>query len=272
MRAMESERPAGDRVCHDPLARRFVKPFFYFLAKAFAGYGERKSPGTQAFLVARCRYIDDYLAVALNRGLEQLVVLGAGLDSRAYRFEGLKGGGVAVFEVDHPASQADKTARLRKVFGQLPGHVTFVPIDFNDEGLDKLHRFGYDRGKKTLFIWEGVTYYLTPEAVDGTLEFVRGTSGEGSSIIFDYVYASALTAARKRADIARMQRYSRFTGERLTFGIREGHLGEFLRRRGYDQVENVTADALRRLYFTGVNRDRPVAPVYAIAHASPDHT
>jgi len=214
IRAVESSKSPGQRICYDPLARRLVNPFFYFLAKAFAGYGERKAPGTAGFLVARARYIDDYLEAGLDSGINQLVILGAGLDSRAYRFERLRGR-VAVFEVDHPATQRGKRQRLRKVFGELPNQVTFVPVDFNEEGLDKLFGFGYDRRQKTLFIWEGVTYYLMAEAVDSTLEFVSKNSGQGSSIVFDYVYTSALTAASKRGDIARMQRYSRFTGERL---------------------------------------------------------
>jgi methyltransferase (TIGR00027 family) len=149
--------------------------------------------------------MDDYLGACLRAGIEQLVILGAGLDSRAYRIEGLKGQ-VRVFEVDHPATQAAKLAKLTKLFGALPAHVTYVPIDFDAETLEKLFDFGYSRQHKTLFIWEGVVHYLTAEAVDQTLSFVSKHSGAGSSIIFDYVYTSALTAAHKREEIVRMQR------------------------------------------------------------------
>jgi O-methyltransferase involved in polyketide biosynthesis len=97
---------------------------------------------------------------------------------------------------------------------------------------------------------------------------VTGNAGNGSSIVFDYVYASALTASRKRGEIARMQRYGRFTGEQLTFGIEEGKVEEFLSRRGLTQIENVTGEDLRRAYFTGANRNRPIAPIYAIVHAT----
>jgi len=240
---------------------------FYILVKLFAGYGEWRAPGIMEFIVARARYIDDYLQTCLKNGIDQLVILGAGLDSRAYRFEQLREH-VKVFEVDHPATQQEKCRKLAKIFGELPKHVTFVPIDFNEETLEKLYSFGYERQRKTLFIWEGVTYYLVAEAVDSSLRFVVKNSGQGSSIIFDYVYASALTAAQKRGEITRMQRYGRFTGEPLTFGIEEGKVGGFLGQRGYIQIENATSEDLKRAYFTGINRDRPIAPIYAIVHAT----
>ena len=267
IRAVESSKPLEQRICYDPLARRLVSPVFYLLAKLFAGYGEWRAPGTTGFLVARARCIDDCLQACLDSGIDQLVILGAGLDSRAYRFEQLRDH-VKVFEVDHPATQQAKRRRLRKVFGELPGHVAFVPIDFNADGLERLFDFGYDKQCKTLFIWEGVTYYLTVEAVDRTLDFVGSNSRNGSSIIFDYVYASALTAAHKRGEIARMQRYKRFTGEGLVWGIEEGKVDEFLSQRGYTQIKNMTSEDLKRAYFTGANRNRPVAPIYAIVHAT----
>jgi methyltransferase (TIGR00027 family) len=266
-RALESRKPAGERICYDPLARRLISPAFYLLGRLFANYGERKGPGVIGFLVARCRYIDDYLQACLEAGLEQLVILGAGLDSRAYRFEQLKGR-VKVFEVDHPATQQVKLGKLEKIFGRLPEHVTYVPVDFDKETLHKLFDFGYSRQEKTLFIWEGVVYYLTAEAVDQTLEFVLKDSGAGSSIIFDYLYTSALTAAHKRGEIVRMQRAKRYTGEGLVFGIEEGQVEEFLRVRGYTQIQNVTSKDLKRIYFTGVNQARTIAPIYAIVHAT----
>jgi len=267
IRAVESSKKPEQRICYDPLARLLVNPVFYTLAKLFAGYGEWRAPGTSGFIVARTRSIDDYLQTCLDNGISQLVILGAGLDSRAYRFEQLRERG-KVFEVDHPATQQEKRKILSRIFKEWPKHVIFVPIDFNEESLEKLHSFGYDRQRKTLFIWEGVTYYLTADAVNRTLEFIIRESSEGSTIIFDYVYTSALMAAHKRGEIARMQRYGRFTGEPLTFGIEEGKVSEFLGERGYIGIENVTGEDLKRRYFTGINQNRPIAPIYAIAHAT----
>lgn len=266
-RALEASKPVSDRVCDDPFARQFISPLFYLLCKLFAGYVERVGPGVLGFLVARCRYVDDYLQACLKAGIQQLVILGAGLDSRAYRFEALKER-VKVFEVDHPATQQVKRDKLKRLFGELPSYVTFVPIDFDEETLQKLFEFDYSDQPKTLFIWEGVVCYLQASAVDQTLEFVRKNSSAGSSIIFDYVYTSALIASRKRGEIARVQRAARYTGERLVFGIEEGAVEEFLQKRGYCEIVNVTSRDLERAYFIGANQGRTVAPIYAIVHAT----
>ncbi len=266
VRAFESSKPAGERICDDPLARRLISPAFYLLGKLFIGYGESRAPGVVGFLAVRCRYIDDYLVQCIQAGIEQVVIMGAGLDSRAYRTPGLAGR-VRVFEVDQPATQQVKVDKLKKVLGSIPQHVTFVPIDFNEESLDKLFAHGYRRDARTLFIWEGVVYYLTAEAVDKTLAFIAGNSGPGSSIIFDYVYASALVAA-ERGEIKRMRRARRWTGEGLTFGIEEGQVEAFLEARGFVDIHNATTDDLKRAYFTGPNQARSVAPIYAIVHAT----
>ncbi|MCX6030040.1 MAG: SAM-dependent methyltransferase [Chloroflexi bacterium] len=136
VRALESEKPAGERVCYDPYARRFVSAGLYTMVKFFAalGYADWKGPGVWEFLAVRERYIDDFLETCLSEGLEQLVILGAGYDARAYRFEELKRE-VKVFEVDHPATQAAKLRKLAAIFGARPAHVTYVPIDFNRETL-----------------------------------------------------------------------------------------------------------------------------------------
>src|SRR3990172_7076105 len=118
MRGIESEKPADRRICYDAYARQFVHPFLYKFVRFFdrIGYSEIKGPGVMGFLTVRERHIDEYLKACLADGLEQLVILGAGYDARAYRFEELKRG-VKVFEVDHPASQATKLEKLKQIFG-----------------------------------------------------------------------------------------------------------------------------------------------------------
>lgn len=266
IRAFETSKPPDVRICNDPYARQFINPFFYLLGRLFASYSERVAPGVIGFLVARCRHIDDYLQACLDADIRQVVILGAGLDSRAYRFALLQYQG-KVYEVDQPATQQAKKTTVKKVLGELPSHVAYVPVDFNHETLQKLYDFGYNRQLRTLFIWEGVTHYLQPAAVDQTLAFVRANSAPDSTIIFDYVYSSALVAQKKRGEITRMHRSARFTGEELVFGIEEGEVGAFLSERGYDRVVNVTSQELEKQYFTGANAGRKVAPIYAIVHA-----
>jgi methyltransferase (TIGR00027 family) len=123
---------------------------------------------------------------ALEDGTEQIVNLGAGLDSRAYRLTGSWGNG-RVFEIDFPSTQEYKKRKVASVFGAPPRNLTYVPIDFTRQSLEHvLPSHGYRAGAKTLFIWEGVTLYLPKDAVQSTLAFVARTAGPGSSIIFDY--------------------------------------------------------------------------------------
>lgn len=264
LRAYETSKPPGERICNDPLARQLMSPFYYWIGRVFAPAAERQDPGVMGFIAARCRHIDDYLLARLADGVPQVVILGAGLDSRAYRLPQMRG--VRVFEVDQEATQESKKRKLQRILGALPPHVSFVPVDFDVETLDNLFTFGYDPQVKTLFIWEGVVHYLTADAVDQTLAWVLKSSGAGSSIIFDYLYAEQLSGDQQRAEVRRVRRSGRRSGEVPVFGIPEGQAVEFLRSRGYADVVNVTADDLKKLYFTGVNASRAVAAVYAIVH------
>ena len=269
VRAIESEKPAGERICHDPYARRFVSAGLFYFVKFFAvlGYADWRGPGVWEFLVARERHIDDYLQTCLDEGLDQLVILGAGYDARAYRFERLKAG-TKVFEVDHPATQAVKLKRVTAIFGAPPAHVTYVPIDFDRESLaGGLFASGYDEQRRTLFIWQGVTPYLSPAAVDDTLAFVARHSGPGSRIIFDYMDATLLSGPPRRGEIRNMRRYRRLSGEGLVFGIPIGSIQVFLEARGFTQVQNADHVALEKAYFSAGGRSRRVADGYAIVSA-----
>jgi len=269
IRALESAKPADERVCYDPLARRFVPGWFYWFGRFFTaiGYAEMRGPGVQGFLAARDRYIDDCLQDAIDGDLQQLVILGAGYDSRAYRFDRLKTG-VRVFEVDHPATQADKCKRLEKIFGRVPDHVTYVDIDFNQQSLEeRLLINGYNPALKTLFIWQGVTYYLTPEAVDGTLGFIARASGPVSQVIFDFIDQSVLDGIVRHGEVSGMRRYRGLTGEGLTFGIPDATIGAFLEARGFSVVKNMQSADLHHIYFTGKRQARKVVSGYNIVLA-----
>ena len=262
---VESERPGEERICYDPYARRFVPAWMYRAFGFFIkiGYSEWRGPGVNGYLVVRDRYIDDVLQNFLNEGMQQLVILGAGYDSRAYRFD--LAGQVKTFEVDHPATQSDKLAKLQAIFGRAPEHVIYVPIDFNTQTLGgRLLEHGYTPNLKTLFIWQGVTMYLSGEAVDATLAFVVRRSGAGSAIVFDYVYRSTLEGIHKHSEIGGMRRYRFITGEGLTFGIPEGTITAFLRERGFQQAKDVNAEDLKAAYCCGKNGGREVAGGYGI--------
>lgn len=128
-RGIESEKPEDERICFDPYARSFVSPALYNFVKLFdtLGWSEKKGPGVMGFLTVRERHIDEYLKLQIEAGIQQLVILGAGFDARAYRFEDIMNG-IKVFEVDHPASQKDKLQKLNKIFGKIPAMLLMYPL------------------------------------------------------------------------------------------------------------------------------------------------
>ena len=256
VRAIEASRPEGKRICYDPLARSMINGIKFALSKLTidSGLYGRFFPGALEFITARERYIDDFLNACLKEGLDQVVILIAGFDTRAYRTPVI--GKTRVFEVDFPATQALKLKRLKKVIAPLPDNVNFVSIDFNNQTLDeRLPASGYDEQGKTLFIWQGVTPYLAEEAVDSTLEFIAHHSGPGSAVIFDYFTHEALHGL----EMKKLRPIMRVIGEKIIFGIDEGRIEQFMTQRGFRDVHNADAEELKRLYFTGQNAGRMVS-------------
>ena len=176
----------------DPTARAFLTDRSkQSLAKveyaARAGIRSRRAEAARRLgdmIALRTAVIDAAVREAIAGGARQLVILGAGYDGRAWRLDDLKG--VKVFEVDHPATQADKRARVRELKPAI-GDVTFVPIDFERERLSEtLQRAGHDRSAPTCWIWEGVVMYLTREAMLATLGDIAKSSARGSTLIVNY--------------------------------------------------------------------------------------
>ncbi len=266
-RATEALKPESERICYDPYAHAFVSGFLLALSRPLklTELYERMAPGSTSFIFVRERYIDDFLKASLGEGLEQVVILGAGFDTRAYRIAGIEK--TRVFEIDHPATQEVKLKGLKKIFNPLPEHVTLIPVDFNIQTLDeRLPSSGYNERAKTLFIWQGVTYFLTKEGVDSTLAFIADHSGPGSAVIFDYFYNEVL-GDTSRKDIQGMRRSAKMAGEEYMFGIDKGHVEEFLTQRSFQEVQNKTLDELKQIYFTGSNARRVVPDGLAIVSA-----
>jgi methyltransferase (TIGR00027 family) len=268
LRSIESERPEGERICYDPYARAMEnKGIGSYISKLIvqSGLYDRLSPGAMSFVVGRERYVDDYLIAGLRDGPDQVVLLGAGFDTRAYRIPGMEK--TRVFEIDQPATQELKRSRLKKVIDPLPSHVTFIPVDFDTQSLgEQLLVHGYNESGKTIFIWQGVTYFLTQQGVDGTLEFIANHSGPDSSVIFDYFYNETLRNTT-RIDLKMMRRAACMTGEEYLFGIDEGQVQAFLAQRGFDYARSVTIEDLKPIYFTGPNASRTMPSGLAIASA-----
>jgi methyltransferase (TIGR00027 family) len=273
-RAHETQKPEDERICCDPYAFRFMDPAILQYAAAYPKEAQEKYdemeklfPGLGNSIRARVRYFDDFVEKFCGDGLEQLVVLGAGYDTRAYRLKGLNES-VRVFEVDHPDTQAFKAEKIREIFGRLPDHVVYVPIDFESEDLgDRLLANGYSPAKKTLFLLEGLIMYLPPEAVDETLAFIRNHSGPGSEALFDYYPLSAVDGTDTRPIAANIRYFTRQQGEPLKSGIPDGEVEAFLAARGFSNVRNVTGKDYRRMYFHGKNASRQVCDLLSFVSA-----
>ncbi len=195
-RLIEQYQPEEIRLFDDPVVKDLVGAPLRILFQ-FAGMRsftvnqtDAITPGIYGVQVCRARYLDDAVQDALSKGTGQLVILGAGLDTRPYRLPGIER--ARVYEVDLPAVQADKKKKIAQHFGGLPGHVTYIPIDFDTQSLESvLAGTSFNRSIPTVFIWEGVTQYISEEAVRRTLAYV-GTCAPGSSIVFTYVLKSII--------------------------------------------------------------------------------
>ena len=272
-RAAEWIYPKKERIIYDPFAYRFLGLKLKLIARSriltriALWYADRIIPNAQNSVVVRHRYMDEYLEDCINAGIEQLVILGAGYDSRAYRFDRLSGK-VRVFEVDHPDTLAAKVKKVKKVFGALPDHVVYVPIDFNSEKLSEgLFESGYNKNMRTLFIWEGVTVYLTNSGVDETLSFVSNNSGDGSSIIFDYAYRSSLDGTLYPEEARKWRAAFEQRSEAPRFGLEENEIENYLVARGFSHVKSVSMESLENVYFRSKGIGRKVTRLGGIVHA-----
>jgi len=225
----------------------------------------RVSPGMYEFMIARTLFFDETLREALSTGIPQVVFLGAGYDTRSWRFrEDL--GRVRLLELDMEPTQRRKRDVLARAGIPVPGGLTFVAIDFRTDPIGEvLRRAGFDREQAALFIWEGVTYYLPAEAVAVTLAAVRAVSAAGSSICFDYSSRSPARLAdgkvRKLGETMR----SHYPGEPTSFSLQDGEIGPFLESRGYRIVRHLTAEEMETRYLPSAGC---VPAIFCFVHAA----
>jgi methyltransferase (TIGR00027 family) len=208
----------------------------------------RKMAGTHEYFLARTRHLDDIVERALREEVPQIVFLGAGYDSRPYRFAELIKGS-RIFELDVEPTQRRKLLLLERAGVSVPAQLVYVTIDFEQEAIeDGLVRAGFERDRKTVFLWEGVTYYLTPEAVDQTLRAVRSLAAPGSALCFDYmVQAPDLSSRYGVREVLDAWRTA-YSGELVRFGIDEGTIGQFLATRGFRLIERLDPAEMEKRY------------------------
>ena len=235
------------RVFEDPLAI----PILGEEPAARLRYGDHETGGSRhirAFMAARSRYAEDELTAAIARGATQYVVLGAGLDTYAYRNAHSR---LRVFEVDHPATQSWKRRQLESAGIAIPSSLTFVPTDFEDQSLGSvLESSGFQNGEISFFSWLGVTPYLTAEAAMATLAFI-GSLPAGSGVVFDYaVERSSLDSVEQLAMDALASRVAR-AGEPFRLFLDPRALNRMLRAAGFHEIEDLGPSDIDERYFAG---------------------
>lgn len=270
--AIEHNEPPERRLVDDDLAasflpltlRAFVQTTRIARLREFAiSASERNGPGLWAGISCRKRLIDERLTDPLNE-VDTVVVLGAGLDTRAYRIA--RHSDMPVFEVDQQVNIDRKAKVVTRALGAVPGSVHLVAIDFErDELLPTLTAHGYRPDDRTFFIWEGVTQYLTPDAVHATFDQLRDAA-PGSKLIFtcvrqDFIDGTNLYGAQKI--------YRRFRERRQIWqtGFDPETLHETLAQYGWRLTEQIGPSYYRDTYIAPTGRDLTASPLEWAAYA-----
>jgi len=268
LRAVEQFERESDRILDDPHAADLLQhPVAraigrsQILAYFYSAWLSHFAPGAQATLVTRARLADDIATGLAKDGLKQIVVLGAGFDlmpfRRRYELQD-----VTIFEMDHPATQLVKLSSIGSV---APGNVRFIPVNFEHEDFgEKLLENGYDLQAKTLFLWLGVTYYLTQAAIDKTFERLKEFCRAGTHLIFDYLLLSVLDGTTTDKHAIRQTKFIARLGEPWLWGIYPEQIADFLSSYGFQLITDYDSVKLRNLY----RHDRPMMEYIRIVHCA----
>jgi methyltransferase (TIGR00027 family) len=251
------------KIFRDDLALRFSgadseASFRKDINAMFAGAAAKAGPDAaqQSFRVARAsmlmrsRYTEDALSLAMARGITRYVILGAGLDSFAWRRADLATN-VQVFEIDHAASQQWKQQRVRELGIGHPPNLTFVPIDFEKQTLiNGLREGGYPLEKPAFISWLGVTQYLTREAVLGTLKEVA-TLARGTEISFTFIVPQALWVGEGQRMFPLALASTAASGEPWISFFEPAELASELKKLGFNRIAHFSPTEANELYFSG---------------------
>ncbi len=217
------------------------------------------------FIAARSRFSEDTLAACVARGVRQVVVLGAGLDTFSLR-NPHAGQGVRVFEVDYPATQGWKRERLKQAGLAVPALLTFAPVDFEQQSLaDGLRAAGFQADRPAFFQWLGVVPYLTREAVSLTLDFIAGVPE--SEVVFDYAEPLENYPANRRADVMEVAARAAARGEPWLSLFDPAELSKMLRNKGFGIVEDLGLAEIADRFYGALKQGIVIGPGAHIVRA-----
>jgi len=254
LRALATRDADISHRCEDPLAERFLGAKYRLLlslcpARWLRHAVDARAPGSYGYTIARTRCFDDALRAALRTGTEQLVILGAGYDSRPFRFERelLR---ADIFEVDHPATQGRKMALLGRMTRQCPSNLRYIGLDLAEGSLRAaLAEAGFSPHRRTLFLCEGVSYYLPRHSMEDVLDLV-GSCAAGSAIVFDYALRSFVLGETNTYGGREIARWLTRMGEPFLFGLDHKELPDFLAAHNLRPVSDLGPEELERAYLT----------------------
>ena len=233
------------KVLDDPIAVRLLGSGF---ARDLERASHKVARDFRAFMAARSRYVEDQLKDAVSKGVEQYVVLGAGLDTFAYRnpFPSLR-----VLEVDFPATQEWKRSMLAEAAIALPTNLVFVPLDFEHKTLaEGLSDAGFDAARPAFFGWLGVVPYLTLEAFRAAIGTIADMAS-GSVVSFDYAFPPETLSPPRRLVFDALSARVAAAGEPFQLFFSPEELEAELRRMGFRRIEQIDSEHLNALYFAG---------------------
>jgi methyltransferase (TIGR00027 family) len=234
------------RVFDDPLAVAIADGASELPAHAQQPF----SKALRAFLAVRSRYAEDQLAAAVEHGVRQYVLLGAGLDTFAYR-NPFRSAGLHVFEVDHPATQEWKREQLHRAGIAIPPEMTFAAADFERQSLDAvLTAAGFSKREPGLFSWLGVTPYLSRPAFDATIRFIASMPS-GSGVVFDFAVERSLLNPQQQLALDALSARVARAGEPFQLFFDPAALAADLARLGFGKIEDLDCDQINARYFSG---------------------
>ncbi|MBT3255050.1 MAG: class I SAM-dependent methyltransferase [Deltaproteobacteria bacterium] len=267
-RAVESMRSEKDRVIYDPYAQIFLgnkwqkiiyNPIYKLIMKLL---GKFKYPGFYISVIARVRFMNECIKQCFPGEYTQLVILGAGYDMSAYCFRDILPN-ARIFEVDHPSTQKDKLAKIKENIKDIPDNITYIPVNFEMDDLkESLISSGYAPSEKTLFIWEGVTYYLEKESVEQMLEFIVENSARGSKVAFDYFPPEVIDGTSTERLGKVMYKMVKKLGEPYKFGITVEEIDNLLKKHHFTDIGKYSSSDVRDTYFHGDYEKRKVTPIF----------
>lgn len=249
LRAVHMALDGEPKILDDSLAERLLE---IGLDKEMSADRERlmtkELVKARALIIMRSRFAEDELAVSMSRGVTQYVLLGAGLDTSAYRHSDLVDQ-LQVYEVDHPDTQGLKLERLAGAGIPMRENIRHIGVDFERDSLaDKLADGGFDPQQPTFFSWLGVSYYLSRDSVVDIFKYVSGMAPH-SQIIFDFMLADSVLGEKERRAIAKITAYLEKNREPLICRFEPHDLEDVLFRIGFNETFHLTWEAAMERYF-----------------------